>query len=186
MGPKMYGIIFTFLKEYVEERHGGNETWRTLVKATTGQEHKIYFPVVDYSDEEIVGLAQTAADALGLSLPVVLEDFGSYVGPRLMSFYPMYLKDGLDNSFDMIIHAGANIHDAIHRHNPDRKPPHLSAQRESDDVLIIHYHSHRKLCHVVRGIVRGLGEHFNEELTIEETQCMYEGAKECVIKVTKS
>ncbi|NOQ78331.1 MAG: hypothetical protein GQ546_02910 [Gammaproteobacteria bacterium] len=181
----MYGVIFTFLKEYVEERHGGNETWRKLLKASTGQAYKLYFPVVDYPDEEIVALAQTAADALSLPLPAVLEDFGSYVGPRLMSFYPMYLKNNIDNTFDMIIHAGANIHDAIHRHNPERKPPQLSAHRESDNILIIHYQSHRRLCHVVRGIVRGLGERFNEEFTIEETQCMYHGAVECIIKVTK-
>lgn len=181
----MYGVIFTFLKEYVIERHGGEETWRTLLKATTGNAYKIYFPVKDYPDEEIVGLAQTASEALNLPLPAVLEDFGSYVGPRLMSFYPMYLKAEIDNTFDMIIHAGANIHDAIHRHNPERKPPQLSAHKESDDELIIHYHSHRKLCHVVRGIVRGLGERFNEDLSINETQCMYHGANECIIKVTK-
>ncbi len=181
----MYGVIFSFLREYVEERHGGEKTWRTLLKATTGQAYKLYLPVVDYPDEEIVALAQTASEALGLPLPDVLEDFGSYVGPRLMSFYPMYLKNDVDNTFDMIIHAGANIHDTIHRHNPERKPPKLSAHKESDNVLIIHYYSHRKLCHVVRGIVRGLGGRFNEELSIKETQCMYHGADECIIKVTK-
>lgn len=182
----MYGVIFTFLEEYVKERHGGEETWRTLLKATTGQAYKIYFPVKDYADEEIVALAQTAAEALNLTLPAVLEDFGSYVGPRLMSFYPMYLKGHDKNTFDMIIHAGKNIHDAVHRHNPERKPPQLSAHKESDNVLMVHYHSHRKLCHVVKGIIRGLGEHFKENLTIEETQCMYDGAGECVIKVIKS
>jgi len=182
----MYGIIFTFLKEYVEQRHGGQETWRTLLKATTGQAYKLYLPVVDYPDKEIVALAKTASKALNIPLVDVLEDFGSYVGPRLMSFYPMYLKDDVDNSFDMIIHAGANIHDAIHRHNPERKPPQLSAYKESDSELIIHYHSHRKLCPVVRGIVRGLGDRFNENLSVNETQCMHQGAGECIIKVTKS
>lgn len=181
----MYGVIFTFLREYVEERHGGLETWRTVLKATTGQAYKLYLPVVDYPDKEIVALAQTASKALDIPLPAVLEDFGSYVGPRLMSFYPMYLKNDIDNTFDLIIHAGDNIHDAIHRHNPERKPPELSASKESNDVLIINYKSHRKFCFIVRGIVRGLADKFDESFTIKETQCMHNGANKCVLRVTR-
>lgn len=180
----MYGVIFTFLEEYVKERHGGKETWHALLQAN-GHGYKIYGAITDYPDEEIVGLAQAAAEALNLPLAAVLEDFGSYVGPRLMSFYPMYLSGHNTSTFEMITHAGASIHDAVHRHNPKRKPPQLSAHKESYNVLMVHYHSHRKLCHVVKGIIRGLGEHFKENLTIEETQCMYDGAGECVIKVTK-
>ncbi len=181
----MYGIIFTFLKEYVEERHGGKETWRTLLKATTGQAYKLYFPVVDYPDNDIVALVQTASKALNLPVSDVLEDFGSYVGPRLMTFYPMYLKDDIDNVFDMIIYAGDNIHDVIHRHNPERKPPKLSAYQESDNVLIIHYQSHRKFCDIVKGVVRGLADKFDENLLIIETQCMHDGQARCIMKVTK-
>ena len=181
----MYGIIFTFLREYVEERHGGKETWRTLLKATTGQAYKLYLPVVDYPDKEIVALAQTASKALNIPLSAVLEDFGSYVGPRLMTFYPMYLKEDIDNAFDMIIYAGANIHDAIHRHNPDRKPPKLSAHRESDNVLIIHYQSQRQFCDIVKGVVRGLADKFDETLSVKETQCMHNGKAECIMIVTK-
>lgn len=180
----MYGVIFTFLKEYVTERHGGNATWQALLKAN-GHGYKMYFPVQDYPDEEIVAIANTAASALGLPLTAVLEDFGTYVGPRLMSFYPMYLQGKANNTFQLIEHAGANIHDAIHRHNPERKPPQLSGVRESDNVLVIHYRSHRKMCPVVRGIVRGLAQHFGENLDINETQCMYHGASECVMRVTK-
>ncbi|MCP4310965.1 MAG: hypothetical protein GY790_06855 [Bacteroidetes bacterium] len=186
MDAKMYGVIFTFLEEYVKERHGGPGIWRVLLKTTTGQAYKIYFPVKDYADEEFLALNRTAAESMDLPIPVVLEDFGSFVGPRLMSFYPMYLKGHDTSTFNMIIHAGGNIHDAIHRHNPECKPPQLSAHKESNNVLLVHYHSHRQLCHMVRGIIRGLGEYFKEDLSIEETQCMYNGASKCIMKVTKS
>ncbi len=180
----MYGVIFHFLQEYVIERHGGRETWDALIKAQ-GYKYKMYFPVKDYADEEILNLVQTASTALNAPIPDLLEDFGSFVGPRLLTFYHMYIKNKNMTTFDVIEVAGGSIHDVIHEHNKNRKPPRLSAHRESSDVLIVHYQSHRKLCPVVRGIIRGLGERFDEKFDIKETQCMHDGADECVMRVKK-
>ena len=180
----MYGVIFHFLENYVIERHGGKQTWQALLEAN-GYRYKIYFPVKDYPDEEILGLVDAASKALGVPIPDVLEDFGSYVGPALLDFYHMHIKDQGMKTFDVIEIAGNQIHDVIHKHNPKRKPPHLKAHRESPDLLVIHYQSRRKLCPVVRGIVRGLGEKYGERFSIEETQCMYHGADECVMRVQR-
>jgi len=180
----MYGVIFDFLREYVTERHGGDTTWKALL-AATGNPYRVYFPVKEYPDEEMVDLANGAAEMLSLPLNDVLEDFGSYVGPRLISFYKVFFTGDQWNTFDVIEIAGSRIHDTIHRHNPTRKPPDLSAQRESDDLLVVHYHSQRRLCPVVRGIIRGLGEKYGERFDIDETQCMHHGADECVMRVTR-
>ena len=180
----MYGVIFHFLREYVIERHGGEDTWDALIKAQ-GYKFKLYFPVQDYPDEEIVALVDTASKALSTPVPVVLEDFGSFVGPKLLSFYHMYVKNKDMKTFEVIMTAGGSIHDVVHEHNPTRKPPRLSATQESDDVLIVHYQSKRMMCPVVKGIIRGLGEKFGERFDINETQCMYDGADECVMRVTR-
>jgi hypothetical protein len=178
----MYGVIFDFLRDYVIEKHGGEDTWKALLKAN-GYGYKIFFPVTEYPDEEIVALAQTASEALDTPLPAVLEDFGAYVGNKLMTFYHMYAKDDGWATFDVIENAGGCIHHAVHKHNPLRKPPKLMAQRETNDLLVLRYQSHRKMCHVVKGIVRGLGERYGESFHIEETQCMHQGARECIMNV---
>lgn len=180
----MYGVIFHFLRNYVIERHGGKQTWQALLEAQ-GYNFKMYLPVNDYPYEELVGLVQTASKALKVPVPDVLEDFGAYVGPELLRFYHMYLKDHYSGTFDVVEHAGGTIHGVIHEHNPHRRPPQLSAYRESPEVLMVHYKSHRKLCPVVRGIIRGLGEKYGELFDIIETQCMYEGADKCIMRVTK-
>ena len=59
-GEPMYGVIFDFLRSYVIERHGGRATWDALLKEA-GIGYKVYFPVAQYPDEEIVKLATTAA-----------------------------------------------------------------------------------------------------------------------------
>ena len=181
----MYGVIFDFLRDYVIERHGGKDTWKALLAANGYGSHKIFFPVTEYPDEEIVALAKTASEALSVPLPAVLEDFGSFVGHRLVTFYHMYVNKDDWKTFDVIENAGGSIHHAIHRHNPDRKPPTIKAERVSSDELIIHYQSIRKLCPVVRGIVRGLGEHYGESFKILETQCMWHGANKCIMRVSR-
>ncbi|WP_455219934.1 heme NO-binding domain-containing protein, partial [Kaarinaea lacus] len=75
------------------------------------------------------------------------------------------------------------IHHAIHKHNPLRKPPKIVAHRETNDLLVLRYQSHRKMCHVVKGVIRGLGERYGESFYIEETQCMHDGANECILNV---
>jgi len=181
----MYGVIFDFLRNYVIERHGGVETWRELLKASGQSPHKIYFPTGEYPDAEIVALAKSASEALNLPLTDVLEDFGSFVGPSLLSFYHMYVSNPEWKTFAVIENASGHIHDVIHKHNPSRKPPLLKARRLSDDEMSITYRSARKMCPVVRGIVRGMGDKFGESFKIEETACMHHGGPECVFRVTR-
>lgn len=180
----MYGVIFDFLRDYVIKNHGGKPTWEALLKAN-GYGYKIFFPTIEYADAEIVALASTASTALNVPLPDVLEDFGSFVAGRLLSFYNMYIDQEHWKSFEIIENAGGCIHHAIHRHNPTRKPPKISAKRINPDELIINYQSQRKMCAVLRGIVRGLGEHFKEVLTIQESQCMLDGFDECIFHVNR-
>ena len=181
----MYGVIFDFLRNYVIERHGGIDTWRTLLEASGQSRHKIYFPTGDYPDEEIVALAKSASEALQLPLTDVLEDFGTFVGPSLLTFYHMYVVSPEWKTFDVIEHASEHIHDVIHKHNPLRKPPLLKAERLSDDKMLITYRSDRKMCPVVRGIIRGMGDKFGESFIIQETACMYQGAPQCEFHVTR-
>lgn len=178
----MYGVIFDFLRGYVIEKHGGVDTWNALLKAN-GYNYKIFFPVTEYDDSEIVGLATAASTALNVPLPVVLEDFGVYVGHKLLSFYHMYITNKSWKTFEIIENAGGCIHQAIHRHNASRKPPKISAMRENNDLLVLRYESERKMCAVVKGIIRGLGEQFGEAFQVEEIQCMHRGAHECILNV---
>ncbi|MDH5324582.1 MAG: heme NO-binding domain-containing protein [Gammaproteobacteria bacterium] len=179
----MYGMIFEFMRGYVQERHGGKPAWRTLLKAT-GRDNQIYFPSVDYPDRELVELAVTAAKTFRLPTSQLLEDFGAYMAPRLLDFYKMYIDGKSWRSLELLENAGGCIR-AVERHNPNRKPPRILTQRLSLDKLVLQYQSRRKLCYVAKGVVRGLGEHFQEKITIVETQCMLKGADSCVMTLER-
>ena len=173
----MYGVIFDFLRSYVIDRHGGRATWDVLLEEA-GIGYKVYFPVVQYPDEEIVKLATTAARMLKTPLPAVLEDFGHYIGPQLITYYDMFVKPEW-RTFEVLENASDRIHDAIHRYNPKRLPPRLVAKRLDANRMELSYQSDRKLCMVAKGIMRGLKDHFGEQVEIRETQCMHHGAECC-------
>jgi hypothetical protein len=179
----MYGVIFDFLRSYVIERHGGRDTWDALLKEA-GIGYKVYFPVAQYPDEEIVNLASTAARMLRVPLPAVLEDFGDFVGPSLVTYYDMFVRPEW-KTFDVLENASHKIHDAIHRHNARRNPPELRATRQGDDRMLLTYHSERRLCFVAKGIVRGLSKKYGEDIEVRETQCMHYGAERCHFEILR-
>ncbi|WP_455204943.1 heme NO-binding domain-containing protein [Kaarinaea lacus] len=180
----MYGVIFHFLRNYVIDKHGGKDTWRTILKAN-GHAIDDFNPITEYPDTDVIKLANTAAVMLKVPLVNVLEDFGVYTGKQLVTFYHMYVKKEW-KTFDVIENAGSKIHQAINHYNTTRKPPHIDARRMSPDHLEIHYHSTRKLCPVLKGIVQGIAEHYNERFIVQETQCMHAGASECIINVHRA
>lgn len=53
----------------------------------------------------------------------------------------------------------------------------------SSDEVVITYSSERKLCAVAKGIVKGIGAHFQERISIRESECMLKGAPACRISV---
>jgi hypothetical protein len=180
----MYGVIFDFLRSYVIQHHGGRKTWDALLDEA-GIGYKVYFPVAQYPDEEIVNLATTASRMLKIPLTAVLEDFGRFVGPSLVSYYDMFVKPGWQ-TFEVLENASSSIHDSIHRHNPKRNPPKLIATRTGEDRMKVTYQSDRKLCFVAKGIIYGLSQKYGEDIHVHETQCMHTGAERCSFEVTRN
>jgi Haem-NO-binding len=178
----MYGVIFDMLRSYVIERHGGRPTWDALLDQA-GIGYKVYFPVAQYPDEEMVNLATTASKMLNLPVTAVLEDFGTFVGPSLVTYYDMFVRPEW-RTFDVLENASAKIHDAIHRHNPRRNPPELRTTRVDANRMKLTYQSERKLCFVAKGIILGLAHKYGERIDVRETQCMHSGAERCHFDIT--
>jgi len=51
--------------------------------------------------------------------------------------------------------------------------------------VVITYTSPRKMCAVAKGIIRGVAAHYQEQVTVDEPQCMLRGDAACVLHVAK-
>jgi hypothetical protein len=178
----MHGIIFAELQKYAETKHGKG-TWNQLLKKA-GLENKVYLPLKEYPDTEVVGLVGAASSMVGLPVAAVLEDFGEFIAPALMKMFGHLLLPEW-KTIDVIDNTEATVHSVVRTKNPGAKLPELHTVRHSYDEVVLIYTSPRKMCALAIGIGKGLGNYFHENITSIQTMCTHNGAPRCEIVFRK-
>jgi predicted hydrocarbon binding protein len=170
------------MERFVAEKYG-QEQW-TALRNKAGLENRIYLAVNEYPDAEIVALVTSAAEMTGLESGAVLESFGEFIAPALIKLYGHLLKPAW-RTLDVIGNTERAVHTVVRVKNAGARPPLLKTQRQSEDCVVLIYHSPRKMCTFAIGIAHGLAKHFHEEISVHETECMHKGASSCVIVFRK-
>ena len=178
----MHGMIFSELQNYAETKHGRG-TWNALLKKA-GLKSRVYLAVREYPDADMVALVLAASAMTGLPVSAVLEDFGNFIVPSLMSLYRHLLKPEW-RAIDVIDHTEGTIHSVVRVKNHGAKPPQLKTKRLSPDEVLLVYTSPRQMCALAIGIGTGLGQHFHENIEAKQTMCMHKGAPRCEILFRK-
>jgi hypothetical protein len=177
----MHGIFLTEFKKYIRATRGG-EAWDAVL-ARAGLQSRAYVPIQHYPDKEAAALVAAASAFDGAAATQILESYGRFIVFDLLSLYRGLLRPEW-RSLDVIEHAQETI-DRVKRLNGLAiGPPELSVERTSADRLVVRYESPRKLCVVGKGMLRGIGEHFGEELELTEDACILEGHPFCRVGVS--
>ena len=174
----MHGIIFAELQNYAETKHGQG-TWNALLRKA-GLENRVYLPIKEYPDAEVVALVGAASSMTGLSIAEVLENFGEFIAPSLMKMFGHLLLPNW-KTIDVIDHTEGTVHTLVRVKNPGAKPPQLRTVRRGSDEVVLVYTSPRQMCALAIGIGKGLAKHFKETITVKQTTCMHNGAPKCEI-----
>jgi predicted hydrocarbon binding protein len=175
----MHGLIFTELKRYVETKFD-HATWEKLLE-NAGLKHQLYGTANVYPDQDIIKLVTTACTMTGLPANAILEDFGEFIAPGLVEQYAFLISPSW-KLLDFLANTEETIHKVV-RFNKGVTPPKLSATRVADDRLVIRYNSSRKMCALLKGIVKGAAKIYKEPVSIVESHCMLAGDPECVVTV---
>ena len=178
----MHGIIFFELKNYAESLGPG--VWWSLVREAR-LEGRLYVPLRVYPDSDLRALVEAAARLRHQHEHTILESFGHFLAPRLLSFYQV-LADPSWRTLDVLEHAETSFYASIRRTTPEVSATTFRARRIHEDEVEVTYVSHRKLCSLARGMIRGLADHFGEEIVVREVECMLSGGEFCRIVVTRS
>ena len=175
----MHGLIFAELKKYVETKFD-QKTWETLLEKS-GLKGNMYMAASVYPDRDIVALVSTACTMTGLSAKAVLEDFGEFIAPDLVAQYGFLIKP--EWSFlDFLCNTEETIHKVVRFHQ-GVTPPRLVVNRVSNDAVVISYDSARRMCALLKGIVKGAAKHFKENVRILESRCMLQGDPTCMFTI---
>jgi hypothetical protein len=168
------GLIFLALDDFLESRLGG-DAWSEAL-ASVGLEDQEFDPEHFYPDQIAGELFSAAANQLELPLAEAMEQFGHHLAPGLveMGRHLGVVKefwttlDILENLHDSILSTFSNQEEGIY-------PPEIRTYRLKHSEVAIAYVSKRKLCHLLKGIVMGMGEFFKEPIAFREQVCMLQG-----------
>lgn len=172
----MHGIIFSELKKYVETTYGA-ATWPALLQES-GVGAKLYMNVQSYPDQDAVALVMTAARMTGKPAPTILEDFGEFIAPDLINVYRTLVRPEW-KTLELLENVEHTIHTVVRARHPGAAPAQIGCVRTGPNKALLTYTSARRMCPVAKGIVKGLGTAFNQQVSIDETSCMHRGSPSC-------
>jgi hypothetical protein len=150
----------------------------------SGVSPKIYLYSKEYPDEEAVALFAAASQRFQKPMPELLNDFGAFLTPTLIEMYQNLIRPQW-KTLDVLEHTEESIHKVVRAKNAGAKPPNLTCTRRSHQEVVIDYRSHRRVCDLMKGIIRGLSTHFEEEIQVTEKTCMLKGDPACQIIARK-
>lgn len=163
----MHGIIFSNLFKFIRENHG----YDTLkeIKKDAGVNTTFYDTTKSHPDSELQNLVASACKVLNVDGETLLETFGSYIAPGLLQTYKSFMKPEWD-CMDLLEHVELTMHRAVRASTKDTSPPILKIKRLSKSQIQLDYSSERKMISLGVGIIKAIGQHYNEDLIIERNE----------------
>lgn len=162
---KVHGSIFFLLKKFVENNFPPG-TWGKL-NTETGT--SVTFEITkSYPIATIGAIIGTASKLTGISVNDLKEQFGEYLVPDLFQLYSSYLKPEW-KTFDVVENTELVMHGAVRKLNSTANPPILNVVRVNEKLLMIDYHSKRRMGSLAVGIIKGIAKYYNEseKITIQ-------------------
>lgn len=161
----MHGVIFLALEEYLDERLG-DDAWEKVVE-TAGIADTEFTPDRMYDAQDWEALLLAAAQVMEMERAALLEDFGAYIVPGLMEMgEAMNLLDHRWRTMDYLENGKELIQAAIRMQIPGFIPPDIRTLRLRQGEAAVAYMAKNRMGPLLKGVAKGLGEHFEEPLDI--------------------
>ncbi len=171
----MYGMVNKAIAEMVCQQFG-EDTWQQI-KRKAELNVDVFLSMDAYPDDLTHRLVKAASAVLGLSASDVMQAFGEYwVKYTAEEGYGDLLEMSGDTLPEFLENLD-NMHARVGVSFPQLKPPAFECTHMTEDSLNLHYQSTREgLTPMVIGLVKGLGERFNTEVTVSQIQNREYGA----------
>lgn len=178
----MHGIVHKTLKEYAIDRTD-EETWETILERA-GLEPTLYLPVSSYDDHEVEAILSAASSMATQDRRRIERDFGRTLAPELLSTFSAHVRT--DDLFAFLADL-ESVRDDIDAATTDASLPSLTTTRESTDDVHLAYRTHREpaYCGLARGMLEGLAEEFDVEVTVVKTACVHDDESACRYQLTR-
>lgn len=173
----MKGIVFNLFEEFITEKFGEGKYEEIL----SGCNLKTKEPFVgpgSYPDEDLLEIVGKTVQATGIPLPDALGSFGRFCFPKLAERFPAFVTP-YNHPKPFLKTVDSVIHIEVRKLYRDAEPPSFTFEEPSPDTLIMRYHSKRKLCLFMEGMIEGVAEYYKSPIKQRQKRCMLEGGSDC-------
>lgn len=177
----MHGLIHNELERWARAELGADAWVRAAGHA--GLAEKVYALDERYDDGEIVALVMALARDSGSGPQALLERFGFALAPKLIEAYGDLIPPEW-RTLELIENTEAVVHTALRRDDAAARPPLLRTSRRGPGEVFLIYASDRRMCGFAKGLARGVGAVYGDDIRVHEEQCMLSGAPTCDLSIT--
>jgi len=181
----MYGMINKAIEDMVRMRHG-ESTW-ARIKAAAGVDDLMFFSHEAYPDELTYRLVAAAGKELGSATDAILAAFGEHwITYTAREGYGNLMRAAGD-SLPVFLANLPNFHGRVTMIFPALQPPRFTCTEVTQNSLLLHYYTRRGgLAPFVKGLLQGLGKHFDTPVQVEQIDSREDGMDHDVFKVSWS
>ena len=180
----MHGVIFQLLQQFIEKKLGQG-SWAGVAQSA-GLQFKVYLATSPYPVEEARALLDALTNKTTEDFNAIVEAFGRFVVPNLLSTFS-HRFDPSWRTLEIIEETEKIIKELLADEGyVGTALPKLKCRRKSSNLLIVNYEEPRELCAFVAGLIKGLGEHFDETITVNEVTCQITSGGSCQFLVRRA
>ncbi len=180
---KMKGVVFVKFSEFVESVWG-DEFWDELTQGASLPSEGIYTTTINVDDRELFQLLELITQKKNITSHDAQIAFGKWIFVELYKLAPPQAHDFKD-VFEFLFAVQDFIHVEVKKLNPDAILPEFKFIESSQKRILMEYLSPRKLCRFCEGLIIGLSEHTQQEISITHKECIEDGQQHCIMEVCK-
>ena len=177
----MKGQIFNVFEKLVTEKWSEALLEELYVDANIPEERLPFVGPLTYPDEWLIALVVALSKRTEIPVPDLVRAFGRYAFPHLAKRFPGFVESAPDactflRSVDGVIHV------EVKKLDREAILPRVVIE-DRDGHIVLRYHSDRKLCSLVEGLLDGVSDWYGEPIGQSHVACMHRGAPECEIEL---
>ncbi len=180
----MYGLVNKAIADMVRSQFG-EETWQEI-RQLAAVENDTFLSMEGYPDDVTHRLVKAGSQVLGLSSSQIMQAFGEFWVQFTATEGYGELMDMSGDNLPEFLQNLDSLHARVGVSFPKLKPPSFeSYEGKNENELTLEYRSEREgLAPMVFGLVKGLGDRFDTDVEVAQTQSRDEGAEhdEFIIK----
>ncbi len=177
----MKGIIFNVFEDFIVDNFD-IETWNTVLEKANLKSGLVFVAPMTYPDEDFFALVTTAITLKNLNQTNALHSFGQYTFLKLAKRYQSLIEP-FKTARELLLNIDPIIHKEVIKLFKESTPPKFTYKISTPDTLTMTYHSNRKLCLFMEGLIKGVAQYYQTDISFHQSKCMLKNDNECTFEI---